>query len=168
MMPRETLQVGSVAEAKAAHRRDAQALVVQGSEADGHNRAGAATFSLLPAVIDAVEAIPVIAAGGIADGQTVTAALALGAEANLDAEGENALNRAIQLLRHNKCIVIVISHRPSALSALNMAMILYEGRAIAFGPREEIFARVSAAAPAEPVAAASTKTALKAPVAEGV
>src|ERR1700730_1550584 len=88
--------------------------------------------------------------------------------ANLDAEGENALNRAIQLLRHNKCIVIVISHRPSALSALNMAMILYEGRAIAFGPREEIFARVSAAAPAEPVAAASTKTALKAPVAEGV
>src|ERR1700694_161339 len=49
--------------------------------------------------------------------------------ANLDAEGENALNRAIQLLRHNKCIVIVISHRPSALSALNMAMILYEGRA---------------------------------------
>ena len=88
--------------------------------------------------------------------------------ANLDAEGENALNRAIQLLRHNKCIVIVISHRPSALSALNMAMILYEGRAIAFGPREEIFARVSAAAPAQPAAAASTKTALKAPVAEGV
>jgi enoyl-[acyl-carrier protein] reductase II len=74
-------QVGSVAEAKAAHRRGAQALVVQGSEAGGHNRAGAATFSLLPAVIDAIEAIPVIAAGGIADGRTVAAALALGAEA---------------------------------------------------------------------------------------
>src|SRR5438874_5275699 len=62
--------------------------------------------------------------------------------ANLDAEGEAALTRAIQIMRYNKCIVIVISHRPSALAALNMAMILYEGKAIAFGPSEEIFARV--------------------------
>jgi PrtD family type I secretion system ABC transporter len=65
--------------------------------------------------------------------------------ANLDADGENALGRAIQILRHNKCIVIVISHRPSALAALNMALVLYEGRAIAFGSCEEIFARVRAA-----------------------
>jgi ATP-binding cassette, subfamily C, bacterial PrsD len=62
--------------------------------------------------------------------------------ANLDADGENALGRAIQILRHNKSIVIVISHRPSALGALNMAMVLHEGRKIAFGGREEIFARV--------------------------
>src|SRR5262245_11819919 len=74
-------QVGSVDEAKAALRRGAQALVVQGSEAGGHNRASAATFSLLPAVIDAVDTVPVVAAGGIADGRTVAAALALGAEA---------------------------------------------------------------------------------------
>src|ERR1700726_426805 len=47
-------QVGSVDEAKAAVGRGAEALVVQGSEAGGHNRAAAATFSLLPAVIDAV------------------------------------------------------------------------------------------------------------------
>jgi ATP-binding cassette, subfamily C, bacterial PrsD len=62
--------------------------------------------------------------------------------ANLDAEGENALGRAIQTMRSGGSIVIVISHRPSALGALNMAMVLYEGRAIAFGPREEIFARI--------------------------
>ena len=67
--------------------------------------------------------------------------------ANLDADGETALTRAIEILRNGKCIVIVVSHRPSALSALNMAMVLYEGRSIAFGPREEIFARVAGSAP---------------------
>jgi ATP-binding cassette, subfamily C, bacterial PrsD len=64
--------------------------------------------------------------------------------ANLDADGESALTRAIQMIRRNGCIVIVISHRPSALAALDMAMVLYEGKAIAFGPCEEIFARVRA------------------------
>ncbi len=61
--------------------------------------------------------------------------------ANLDADGENALSRAIKTLRSNRSIVIVISHRPSALAALNMAMVLYKGNAIAFGTCEEIFAR---------------------------
>jgi enoyl-[acyl-carrier protein] reductase II len=74
-------QVGSVEEARASVRRGAQALVVQGSEAGGHNRAVAASFSLLPAVIDAFPSVPVIASGGIADGRTVAAALALGADA---------------------------------------------------------------------------------------
>jgi ABC-type protease/lipase transport system fused ATPase/permease subunit len=76
--------------------------------------------------------------------------------ANLDADGEIALTRAIQILRQAGCIVIVVSHRPSSLSALNMGMVMYEGRMIAFGPREEIFARVarSARRPA-PVAAAA-------------
>jgi ATP-binding cassette, subfamily C, type I secretion system permease/ATPase len=68
--------------------------------------------------------------------------------ANLDADGENALSRAIQILRHNKSIVVVISHRPSALGALNMAMVLYEGRSIAFGSSQEIFSRVSGSASA--------------------
>jgi PrtD family type I secretion system ABC transporter len=65
--------------------------------------------------------------------------------ANLDTEGEQALTRAIQILRASKSIVVVISHRPSALAALDMALVLYEGKAIAFGRREEVFARVSAA-----------------------
>ena len=62
--------------------------------------------------------------------------------ANLDAEGEDALCRAILTLRRQSCIVIVISHRPSALAALNMAMVLFEGKTIAFGSCDEIFARV--------------------------
>jgi PrtD family type I secretion system ABC transporter len=69
--------------------------------------------------------------------------------ANLDAAGEATLARAIQILRQNKSIVIVISHRPSVLAALNLAMVLYEGRVIAFGTCEEVFARVrTAPAPA--------------------
>jgi len=77
--------------------------------------------------------------------------------ANLDAEGENALSRAIVMLRRNNSIVIVISHRPNAIAALNMAMVLYEGKAIAFGPREEIFERVrGAATAAAPAAQPST------------
>jgi len=74
-------QVGSLDEAKTALERGAQGLIVQGSEGGGHNRAAAGTFSLLPAVIDAVPSVPVVAAGGIADGRTVAAALALGADA---------------------------------------------------------------------------------------
>ena len=105
--------------------------------------------------------------------------------ANLDADGENALTRAIQILRHQGCIVIVISHRPSALAALNMALVLYEGKAIAFGPSEQIFARVRNAtgqnaaarvpaaarqpAPARPPAAPpDIKTARRASIAESV
>src|SRR4051794_15971662 len=41
--------------------------------------------------------------------------------ANLDADGENSLGQAIETLRSNGSIVIVISHRPSALAVLNMA-----------------------------------------------
>ena len=66
--------------------------------------------------------------------------------ANLDADGENALVNAIETLRNEQSIVVVISHRPNALAALNMAMVVYGGRSIAFGPREEVFARVAQSA----------------------
>ena len=70
--------------------------------------------------------------------------------ANLDAEGENALAQAIQTLRRAGSIVIVISHRPNALAALDMAIVLYEGRSIAFGTSREVFARVRGSSPAVP------------------
>jgi PrtD family type I secretion system ABC transporter len=66
--------------------------------------------------------------------------------ANLDADGENSLVNAIETLRSEQNIVIVISHRPNALAALNMAMVIHGGRAIAFGPREAVFARVAQSA----------------------
>jgi ATP-binding cassette, subfamily C, bacterial PrsD len=66
--------------------------------------------------------------------------------ANLDADGENALVNSIETLRAEQSIVIVISHRPNALAALNMAMVMHGGRSVAFGPREEVFARVAQSA----------------------
>jgi NAD(P)H-dependent flavin oxidoreductase YrpB (nitropropane dioxygenase family) len=54
-------------------------IVAQGWEAGGHVRGTVATMPLVPAVVDAVAPVPVVAAGGIADGRGLAAALALGA-----------------------------------------------------------------------------------------
>ena len=79
----------TVAEAKAAERAGADAIVAQGMEAGGHRGAFDASraeqslvglFSLLPAIVDAVR-VPVIATGGIADARGVAAAVLLGASA---------------------------------------------------------------------------------------
>ncbi len=62
--------------------------------------------------------------------------------ANLDAEGEAALTRAIAVMRARQSIVIVISHRVSALAALDKALVLYKGETLAFGPRDEVLAQL--------------------------
>ncbi len=73
-------QVGSVAEARDAARAGADAVIAQGVEAGGHVRGTTRLETLLPAVVDAVAPLPVLAAGGIADGEGVAAALAAGAQ----------------------------------------------------------------------------------------
>ena len=70
--------VGNVKNAKRVADAGADVVVAQGTEAGGHT-GRIATFALVPQVIDAVYPTPVIAAGGIADGRGVAAALALGA-----------------------------------------------------------------------------------------
>ncbi|GHO99731.1 2-nitropropane dioxygenase [Reticulibacter mediterranei] len=75
------MQVSSLQEARAAVQAGVDAVIVQGKEAGGHNRSTASTLTLVPAVVDAIAPVPVIAAGGIADGRGMVAALALGAEA---------------------------------------------------------------------------------------
>jgi len=75
------VQVGTVERAREAVALGADAVICQSSEAGGHVRGVASLVSLLPAMVDAVRPTPVVAAGGIADGRTLAAALLLGAEA---------------------------------------------------------------------------------------
>jgi NAD(P)H-dependent flavin oxidoreductase YrpB (nitropropane dioxygenase family) len=75
--------VGSVAEAKQAARAGADIVLAQGWEAGGHVRGETSTMCLVPSIVDAVHPLPVAAAGGIADGRGIAAALMLGAEAVL-------------------------------------------------------------------------------------
>jgi NAD(P)H-dependent flavin oxidoreductase YrpB (nitropropane dioxygenase family) len=71
--------VGSVAEARAAKDAGVDAVVAQGWEAGGHVRGSVTTLVLTPRVASEVTPLAVVAAGGIADGRGLLAALALGA-----------------------------------------------------------------------------------------
>lgn len=72
-------QVQTVAGAQQAAAAGVDAIIAQGGEAGGHTGT-VATMALVPQAVDAAAGIPVLAAGGIADGRGLVAALALGAQ----------------------------------------------------------------------------------------
>jgi ATP-binding cassette subfamily C protein len=55
--------------------------------------------------------------------------------ASLDAEGERALMRAIEAMRADGAIVVLIAHRPSIMQVADKLLVLQDGRAAQFGPR---------------------------------
>jgi nitronate monooxygenase len=70
---------GTAEEGRAAAAAGADVVVAQGWEAGGHVWGTVSTLALVPRVVDAVAPIPVVAAGGIADGRGLAAVLSLGA-----------------------------------------------------------------------------------------
>jgi ATP-binding cassette subfamily C protein len=57
---------------------------------------------------------------------------------SLDSDGEEALTRAIRSVRERGGIVVVVAHRPSALSAVDQVLVMANGQQVAFGLREDI------------------------------
>ena len=75
------IQVGSVEEAVTAAEAGVDGIIAQGIEAGGHVKSTTSLSTIVPAVVEAVGPLPVIASGGIANGRGVVAALSLGAQA---------------------------------------------------------------------------------------
>ncbi len=63
---------------------------------------------------------------------------------NLDAEGEEALTQAILAVRRRNGIAVVIAHRPSAIAAVDLLLVMEGGRMKAFGPKDDVLAKVLA------------------------
>jgi ATP-binding cassette subfamily C protein len=61
---------------------------------------------------------------------------------NLDAEGDQALSRAIMDVRNRGGIVVIVAHRPNALQSVDMVLAMANGRQQAFGPKDEVLQRV--------------------------
>jgi PrtD family type I secretion system ABC transporter len=75
---------------------------------------------------------------------------------NLDSDGDVALLSCIADLKKRGVTVVMISHRPNTLGAVDKLLLLRDGTAELFGPRDEVIARLSR--PATPLQAVTTKT----------
>jgi PrtD family type I secretion system ABC transporter len=68
---------------------------------------------------------------------------------NLDVQGDNALTDAIFSVRERGGIVVLVAHRPSALSGVDKVLALTRGQAQAFGPRDEVLKSVLRPVPSD-------------------
>ncbi|MEP1207660.1 MAG: type I secretion system permease/ATPase [Rhizobiaceae bacterium] len=142
------LFAGTVAQniSRFAEEIDDEEVVLAATRADAHR--------LITALPDGYDTVLGVDGNNLSGGQRQRIALAralFGApflvvldepNSNLDAQGEKALSEAIRTMRNLGSIVIVIAHRPSALSAVDKVLCLHEGQIQSFGPRDEVLAEV--------------------------
>ena len=69
---------------------------------------------------------------------------------NLDVDGDAALTRAIIALRKAGCTVVVMTHRPSTISAATLILVLRGGRQVEFGKKMDVLRKVTGQRPVEP------------------
>jgi ATP-binding cassette subfamily C protein len=69
---------------------------------------------------------------------------------NLDAEGEQALTHAIMAVRARGGIVVVVAHRTTALAGVDRMLVMVDGRAQAFGPKDQILGQLRRQPPQQP------------------
>lgn len=98
-------QVGNLRDAELALAAGCDALIVQGYDAGGHVRGLVPTLTLLPEVVAMAGSVPVAASGGIASGQALVAALALGAQAASIGSAFVATTESYAHPYHRKCLV---------------------------------------------------------------
>ena len=67
---------------------------------------------------------------------------------NLDSEGDEALTRAVRGARERGAVVVVVAHRPVGIEAVDMLLVLKDGRMQAFGPKEQVLGQVLQRVPA--------------------
>jgi PrtD family type I secretion system ABC transporter len=63
--------------------------------------------------------------------------------ANLDAEGDIALSNAILAAKKRGAAVVIVAHRPSAIQHVDRLLMLADGEARAYGPRDEVLAKIA-------------------------
>jgi PrtD family type I secretion system ABC transporter len=61
---------------------------------------------------------------------------------NLDTEGEEALAQSIRSVRARGGIVVLVAHRPAVLAEVNLVLVMRDGMAQAFGPRDDVLEKV--------------------------
>ena len=71
----------------------------------------------------------------------------------LDAEGEGALTQAIMTVRARGSIVIIIAHRPSALSGIDHVLVMQEGELQTIGAKDEVLKKLMRTSAPVPLAA---------------
>ncbi len=151
------LLAGTVAQniARFAHQPDSKAIIAAANAANVHD-----LIVSLPEGYDTQ-----VGEGGTAlsagQAQRIALARALYADpflvvldepnSNLDAEGDEALSRAIMGVRARGGIVVVVAHRPSAIASIDLLLVMNQGRPQMFGPKDEVLSRVTPREPPRPL-----------------